>query len=108
MTLAALFGRRKDYGNSRKWADLAYKIDPSHPQTNCMLGELYEVDGKDEDAIRYFEFVLTCKEKPTFIPVNVNILRVNACKHLGMIYKKRGDDKKAIEYLKMGVKIAGK
>jgi glycosyltransferase involved in cell wall biosynthesis len=108
ISLASLFGRRKDWKSARQWAEEAYKINPSHAQTNSMLGEICEMEGKEEESIRYFEFVLTCREKPEFIPVDVNRLKVNAYKHLGMIYKKRGMDQKAVEYLKKALQVAGK
>jgi len=108
VSLASLYGRRKDWVNARKWAEEAYRTNPSHAQTNSMLGEICEMEGKDDEAIRYFEFVLTCREKPEFIPVDVNRLKVNAYKHLGMICKKKGMDQKAVEYLKMALQVAGK
>ncbi|OGJ86835.1 MAG: hypothetical protein A2268_14280 [Candidatus Raymondbacteria bacterium RifOxyA12_full_50_37] len=105
VALGALYGRLKEYGKARPWVDKAYALDPSHPQTNSMLGELAELAGDSEAAIRHFEFVLTCEEKPTFIPVDVNMLKINACAHLGGLYMKKGDKKKMVAILDKALEI---
>lgn len=108
LALASLFGRQKNWSEARRWAETAYQIDPTHAQTNSMLGELCILEGRDAEAKQYFDYVLTCEEKPAFIPVDVNRLKVNAYKHLAMLLKKNGQEKEAIELLKKGLKIAGR
>jgi len=90
VALAGLYGRKKDFESAKPWAERAYAEDPSSPRVNSMLGEIAEHEGRIADAVRFFEFVLTCGEKPAFLPVDVNSLKVNACAHLGGLYLKSG------------------
>lgn len=105
VALAGLYGRTKDWPRARKWAEAAYKTDPRHPQVNAMLGELAEMDGKTDDAVRYFESVLAAMEKPTFLPVDVNMLKISACTHLAGLYHKKGMMEKMVELLDKALEI---
>ncbi|MFQ5685374.1 MAG: glycosyltransferase [Candidatus Scalindua sp.] len=105
VALADVYERIKDYDNARKWAENAYKIDPNHPQTNLILGKLEEIEGNVDDAIKHFEFVLSCEEKPTFTPVDVNMLKINACTRLSRQYMKKGQMDKMVEILDQAMEI---
>ncbi|MFH0919826.1 MAG: glycosyltransferase [Fibrobacterota bacterium] len=105
VALAGLYGRQKDYAKAKPWVEKAYAQDPESPQANSMLGEIAEREGRVADAIRYFEFVLSCSEKPAFIPVDVNSLKVNACVHLGGLYLKTGQAEKILHILDQAMEI---
>ena len=105
VALADIYYRIKDYDNSRKWAEKAYKINPDHPQTNLILGKLEEIEGNVDDAIKYFEFVLSCEEKPTFTPVDVNMLKINACTHISRQYMKKDQMDKMVDILEQAMEI---
>jgi glycosyltransferase involved in cell wall biosynthesis len=105
VALADVYERIKDYDNARKWAEKAYKINPNHPQTNFIIGKLDEIECNVDDAIKHFEFVLSCEEKPTFTPVDVNMLKINACSHLSQQYMKKGQMDKVVEILDQAMEI---
>jgi tetratricopeptide (TPR) repeat protein len=108
VALASLYGRLKDYANSRKWADEAYKSDQKNVQLHSILGELCEIEGKTDEAVRWYESVLSFEEAPVFIPVDFNMLKINACTKLGRLYMQKGDQRRAIEYLDRALKICRK
>jgi tetratricopeptide (TPR) repeat protein len=105
VALAGLYGRLQKWEESKKWALLANKLNNNHPQVLCMLGELSEKAGETSEAIKFFEKVLTLKEEPTFIPVNVNMQKINACTHLGALYMKSGEHGKMVKTLELAISI---
>jgi len=105
VALAGVYGRLSKWAESKKWALLAKKLNPGHPQVLCMLGELAEKEGETEEAVRLFEEVLTLSEMPTFIPINVNMQKINACSHLGALYLKKGATEKMVRVLELAITI---
>ena len=105
VALADIYERIKDYDNARIWAEKAHRINPNHPQTNFILGGLAEMEGNVDDAIKHFEFVLSCEEKPTFTPIDVNMLKINACTHLSQQYMKKGQMDKMVGILDQAMEI---
>ncbi|MBL8025807.1 MAG: tetratricopeptide repeat protein, partial [Fibrobacteres bacterium] len=105
VALAGVYGRLKKWEQSQKWATLANKLNPHHPQVLCMLGELAEKAGQEDEAIKCFEEVLTLSEVPTFIPVNVNMQKINACSHLSSLYMKKGAHDKMVRTLELAITI---
>jgi glycosyltransferase involved in cell wall biosynthesis len=105
VALASVYGRLNKWDESKKWALLAKKLNPGHPQVLCMLGELAEKDNNIEEAISFFEEVLTISEMPTFIPINVNMQKINACSHLGALYLKKGANEKMVKVLELAISI---
>ncbi|OGS37530.1 MAG: hypothetical protein A2293_12800 [Elusimicrobia bacterium RIFOXYB2_FULL_49_7] len=105
VALASLYGRLKDFNQSRLWAKKALLQNPDNVQLWSILGELAEVEEKTDEAIRCFEKVLTYQEKPVLIPVDVHMLQINACSHLGGLYMKKGDKQKVVDILDKAIEI---
>ncbi len=105
IALASVYGRLERWDEAKREAIEADRLNPNHPQVHCMLGELAAREGKTDEAINFFEAVLKMDEAPSFIPVNVNMQKINACTQLGALYFKKGETDKMIAAVEQAVSI---
>lgn len=95
----------KDMENFEKWTKVAYDIDKDHPQALAYMAQVSEKKVELEDAINYYNKILSCEEKSMLIPVDINLLKLQAAARLSHIFSTLNRHKDAIKMLEISMEI---
>ncbi len=99
------FTNLKDMENFEKWTKISYELDNEHPQAIGFMGEIHEKRGELEKAVEFYKKILECKEKSMLIPVDTNLLKLQATTRLANIYSTQQKPAEAIKMLEVGIEV---
>jgi glycosyltransferase involved in cell wall biosynthesis len=76
-----------------------------NPEATLVRGQILESLGQEDEARIVFESLLDLKEGPSFIPVDIGMIKLKSLKFLGSYYQKRGNSPLALQLLKQGLAL---
>lgn len=109
LILAGIALEKGDAAGYDRWISVAKEHTPDHIKLNFIEGRKAERQNDPNKARDAFEKVILAEEKPSFIPIDYRMLKIQACASLGKLYGLVFKDKaKMIEILELAQKLAGK
>jgi glycosyltransferase involved in cell wall biosynthesis len=88
-------------------AELAASLDVARPAPEALLikAQIESAAGRPEEARPIYERLLDLEESGTFLPVDFQLLKIQALQWLGQYWYERGQRDLAVALLKAGLKV---
>jgi hypothetical protein len=106
LVLSALFLEKGRTDLLKTWFHTAKQNTPDHIHLHFIEGRIYEQQKDFEGAKLCYEKVLAAEEKPSFVPVNYRMIKIQACVYLSTLLSTVIlDQKRLIEILDMAIRL---
>lgn len=108
LVLAEIALQRGDEEQAEKWLKIAKENTPHHILYHLHRGRLAERKGDMQQAREAYELVLCGEEKPSLIPIDYRMIKIQTCSLLGKLLGSVFKDKQRMrEILDLAIRLAG-
>ncbi len=103
--VAAALGELKMYTEAKEVIQFSLNKEKPFGEALFVKAKIEEFLNNWEEAYVYYQRLLDLEEGPSFIPLDVNMLKIKACEFLGKYWHQKGRDDVAMGIMKMGISI---